>query len=118
MVWSVENTRWPGLARRQRNLHGFRIAHFANHDDVWRLTQRGTQRRRKVRRVDADFDLLDDALLVRVLVLNRILNRHDVPGIAPVYLVDERRDGCRLAGAGCPTYQYEAVMQPGYLLDL
>ena len=51
----------PGLGRRQRDPHRLRVAHLADDDHVRRLPQRGAQRRREIRRVDADLDLLDDA---------------------------------------------------------
>ena len=106
------------LPRRQRNFHGLGIAHLADHDHIGRLPQRGAQRCRKIRRVDADLDLLDDALLVRVLVLDRILNRDDVLRIAPVDFVDERRHGRRLSSAGGAADEHEPMMQPRHLLDL
>ena len=107
-----------GLPRRQRNLHRFRIAHLANHDDIGRLAERGAQRGWKIRRIDADFDLLDHALLMRVLVLDRIFDRDDVLRVAPVDLVDQRRHRRRLSRAGGAADEDQAVMQPGDLLDL
>ncbi len=107
-----------GLPRRQRNLHRFRIAHLANHNDIGRLPKRGAQRSWKIRRVNADFDLLDYALLMRVLVLDRIFNRDDVLCVAPVDLVDERRDRRGLSRSGGTADQNQAVMQPGDLLNL
>ena len=106
------------LARRQRNLHGFGIAHLADHDDVGRLAKRRAQRGRKIGRVDADFDLLDHALLMRVFVLDRIFDRDDVLRVPPVDLVDERRDGRRLSRACRAADEDQAVMEPGDLLDL
>ena len=108
----------PCLPRRQRDLHRLRIAHLANHDHIGRLAERGAQRGWKVRRVDADFDLLDHALLMRVLVFDRIFDRDDVLRVAPVDLVDERGDGRRLSRAGRAADEDETVMQPRDLLDL
>ena len=51
----------PRLAGRHRNLHRLRIAHLADDDDVGRLAKGGAERGREVGRVDADFNLLDQA---------------------------------------------------------
>ena len=79
-----------GLRRRQRDPHGLGIAHLTDDDDVGRLAERSPQRGRKVRCVDADLDLLDDAGLMRVLVFDRIFDRDDVPCVAPVDFLYER----------------------------
>ena len=49
--------------------------------------------------VDADLDLFDDAAAVRVLVLDRVLDRDDVPRLPQVDVLDERRERRCLAGA-------------------
>ena len=106
-----------GLGRRQRDPHRFGIAHLADDDDVGRLANRGAQRRRKIRRVDADLDLLDQTAVVLVLVLDRILDRHDVPGVAPVDLLDDRRERRRLARSGRPADEHQPARQLREQLD-
>ncbi len=105
-----------GLRRRQRNPHRLRIAHLADDDDVGRLAQRGAQRGREIGRVDADLDLLDDPRMMLVLVLDRILDRDDVPRLAAVDLVDQRRQRRRLAGSRRPADQDETARQVRQLL--
>ena len=94
------------------------IAHLADDDDVGRLTQRRAQRGRKIGRVDADLDLLDDAAAVRVLVLDRILDRDDVARVAAVDLLDQRRQRRRLPGAGRSADQHQPARQLREQLDL
>ena len=106
-----------GLARRQRDAHRLGIAHLADHDHVRRLPHRRAQRGREVGRVDADFNLLDDAALVQVLVLDRILDGDDVPGVAAVDHVDQRGDGGGLAGSGGAADQHQPVRQPRQRVD-
>ena len=76
------------------------LAHLANDDHIRSLPHRGTQRRRKIRGIDADLDLLDHRSVVGMFVLNRIFDRHDVPWRATVDVVDQRRKRSRLARAG------------------
>ena len=105
------------LRRRQRDPHRLGIAHLADDDDVGRLAQRGAQRGREVGRVDADLHLLDQALTVHVLVLDRILDGDDVPRLAAVDLLDQRRQRRRLARAGRAADEHEAARQARELLD-
>ena len=117
VVCRLEKHEMARLASRHRNAHRLRIAHLADDDDVWRLAEGGAKRGGEVRRVDADFDLLDQALAVRVLVLDRILDRDDVPRVALVDLVHQRRQRRRLAGAGRPADEHEPARQPRDGLD-
>src|SRR5262249_59594088 len=75
------------------------------------------ERRGEVGRVQADLDLLDDAGVVRVLVLDRILDRDDVTRVAAVDLLDDRRQRRRLAGPGRPAEEDEAARQARQQLD-
>ena len=89
-----------GLCSAERDAHGFVITHLADHQDVWRLAHGPAQRGREVGRIHAHFHLLDQSGLVRVLVLNRIFNRDDVPGFASIDAVDQGREGGGLARSG------------------
>jgi hypothetical protein len=112
-VCSVENTRWPGLGRQQRRLDGFEVAHFADEDDVGVLTQRAAQRQRERRRVDADFALVDDRLVVAVQVLDRVFDRHHVRAARGVDLVDHRRQRGALARTGGAGDEHESALLGG-----
>ncbi len=107
----------PGLPRRQRNPHRLGIAHLADDDDVGRLPDRRAQRRGEVRGIHADLDLLDDARVMDVLVLDRILDRDDVTGVAPVDFLDERREGRALARARRSADEDETSRQLRQQLD-
>jgi hypothetical protein len=91
--------------------HGFGVAHFPDHDDVRRLTQRGTKRGGKIRSVDADFHLFDDAAHMVVLVLNGIFDDDDMTGFAVVDVVDERGQGGGLARACGSANEHQAALQ-------
>ena len=58
---------------------------------------------------------LTSALLARVHELDRILERDDVPRVRPVDVVDQRGERRRLAGAGRPADQHQAVLEVGEL---
>ncbi len=88
-----------GLSRRYCDSHGLRIAHFADHNDVWRLAQGGPQRRGKIWCVYPNFDLLDQAAKVDVLILDRIFDGDDVPGIS---LIDQINQGSQCRGFSRP----------------
>ena len=106
------------LARRERNLHRLRIAHLADHNHVRRLPQRRAQRRWKIRRIDANLDLLDDALVMGVLVFDRIFNRDDVLRIARVDRVHQRRHGCGFSRSRRAAHEHQAMRQTGQLFHL
>ena len=59
----------PGFRRGEGDAHRLGVAHLADHDHVGRLAQRRPQGGRKIGRVHADLDVLDEAAAVDVLVL-------------------------------------------------
>ena len=59
-------------ARLHRDLRGFEIADFANHDDIRVLAQNVPERGMKGEGVEADFALFDDGLIVLEDVFNRV----------------------------------------------
>src|SRR5215207_147831 len=79
-----------GLGRGERGLHRLQVAHLADEDHVGVLAERGLQRLAERLRVGAQLALVDDAALVTMQELDRVLDRHDVlvPGL--VDLVDHR----------------------------
>ena len=66
----------------------------------------------------ADLALVDEALLVLVHELQRVLDGDDVVGAGPVDVVDERAECGRLAGAGGTGHQHQALGQMAQLQDL
>ena len=81
-VCSVEKTRWPVSAARSARFDRLEVAHFADEDDVRILAQRAAQRVGERLRVDGDFALVDDRLLVAMEELDRILDGHHVRAAA------------------------------------
>ena len=78
VVCRVPNTMWPGLRRRDRRLDRLQVAHFADQDHVRVLPQGAADRLGETGHVHADFPLVDRRLLVRVIELDRVLDRDDV----------------------------------------
>ena len=89
-----------GLRGGQRGRDRLEVAHLADEDHVRVLAERSLQRFAEARCVRADLALVDDALLVPVHELDRILDGEDVLGARAVDLVDDRRERRRLTGAG------------------
>ncbi len=97
------------LGGRQRDPHGFRIAHLSNDNDVGSLPHGGPQRRGKIGRIHTDFHLLDHTALVVMLVFNWILDRDDVSRLASVDVVDQRGERRRLPRASRTADEHEAA---------
>ena len=106
-----------GLRGGDGDAHGFGVAHFTDDDDVGRLTESGAERSGKVRRVDADFHLLDDAADVLMLVLDGIFDDDDVARFAAVDVVDQGGHGRGLAGARGAPDEHQAALQVGQGFD-
>ena len=102
---SVANTRWPVSAAVSavEIVSWSRISPRRITSGSWRSAPRSVG---EGRRVGADLALVDDAVLVLVEELDRVFDRDDVIRPGPVDLVDQRREGRRLArarGAGDET---------------
>ena len=80
-------------------LHRFAISNLANQDDVRRLAQSVLQRVVPALRIDTDLALRNDAALVRMDVLDRILDRNDVAAGIFVAVSDHCRQRRRLTRA-------------------
>jgi hypothetical protein len=106
-----------GLGRGQRRVDRLQVAHLADEDDVGILTQRGLQAGGEGLRVRADLALVDDALLVAVEELDRVLDGHDVLFARRVDLVDDGRQRGRLARAGRAGDEDEAARLLGEVVD-
>ena len=99
LVCSVPNVRWPVSAMRSADFDRLEVAQLADQDDVGVFAQRGAQRHREALRVAVHLALVDEAALVLVDVLDRILDREDVILPLVVDLVDHRGERGRLAAA-------------------
>ena len=104
-----------GLGRGQRRADRLHVAHLADEDHVGVLAQRGLEGEREGRRVGAQLALVDDAALVRVQELDRVLDGEDVLVARLVDLVDHRGERRRLAGAGRARDEHDAARLLGEL---
>ena len=100
-----------GLGSGQRRLDRGEVTHLADQDDIRVLTQDGAQALRVGLRISADLALIDDALVRRVDVLDRVLQRDDVLVPRVIDLVEDRRQRRRLTGAGFTGDQYDPLLQ-------
>jgi hypothetical protein len=105
-VCSVAKTRWPVSAAVSAVPM---VAHLAEEDHVGVLAESGAESAREVGRVDTDLALVNDAALVPVHELDRVLDREDVLGALAVDLVDQRGKGGRLTRAGRARHEHEAA---------
>ena len=116
-VCSVPRTRWPvsaavsAIAIVSRS----RISPTRITSGSWRSAARSASA--KLDGVGADLALVDDAPLVAVHELDRVLDREDVVGARSVHLVDQRRERRRLAGAGRAGDEDEAARLLGELVQ-
>ena len=112
-VCRVASTRWPVSAAVSAVDGGLQVAQLADQDDVRVLPQRVLERRRERRRVGADLALVDQAPLVLVEELDRVLDGDDVRGAGAVGQVEQGRQRGGLAGAGRAGDQHQAAVQLG-----
>src|SRR5258707_381924 len=89
-----------GFGGEQRGGNGFEVAHFADQDDVGILTQSGAQRGGKVRGVDFDFALVDEAALVAMQKLDGVFDGDEVIGAIGIDAVDHGGERGGLTGTG------------------
>jgi hypothetical protein len=80
-----------GFGRLDRDRHCFEVAHLADQHDVGILAQRRPQCRLEAGGVRVHFALVDDAALVLVHELDRILDRDDVIVACLVDVISEYR---------------------------
>ncbi len=95
----MAKTRWPVSAAVRRDLDRLEVAHLADQDDVGVLPQGRAESGREALGVATDLSLVDNAALVVVQELDRVLDGDDVVCAALVDLVDDRRECGGLAGA-------------------
>src|SRR5207245_8376765 len=108
-----------GLSSLQRGLRSLSIAQLADQDDVRILTERAAQGLAEVVRVESDLALVDNARVVWMQDLDRVLDRDDVLLPCPVHAVDHCGERRRLSGARCTRDEYEPavlVRKPAHAL--
>jgi hypothetical protein len=106
-----------GAGQRERRLHGFAVANFADQNHVRRGAHRAAQRAGEGLRVETDLALVDDRFLVGVQELDRILDGQDVIRRGLIAVIDHRRERRRLAGAGGAHHQDQPALQHHQLLE-
>ena len=116
-VWSVAKTRWPVSAAVSAVpiVSMSRISPTRITSGSWRSAAFSAIANDL--RVAADLALVDDALLVAVEELDRVLDRHDVLVARLVDLVDDRGERRRLAGAGRAGDEHDAARLVRELAD-
>src|SRR5829696_8186832 len=89
----------PGLCRRHGERDGLEVAHLPNEYHVRILPQDMLESLGEALGVLVDLALVDDALLVLVQELDRVLNAHDVLVPSSIDLVDHGGEGGRFAAS-------------------
>ena len=101
------------LGSLERGLSRLRVAELADQDRVGILAEHAPQRLGEVRGVEPDLALVDDAVVVGMEDLDRVLDRDDVLVARAVDVVDHRRERRRLARAGRAGDEHEAAVLLG-----
>jgi hypothetical protein len=106
-----------GLGSGQRRRDRLEVSHLAEEDHVGVLAERAAQSVGERRCVRAELALVDDAPLVAVQELDRILDRDDVLGLRAVDLVDQGGERRRLPRAGRPRDEHETARLVAELVE-
>ncbi len=77
----------------ESDLHSFTVTHFADKDDLRRLTQGGAQPAGKRVEIRAEFPLIESGFGLRVNKFDGILQRDDMDPLRFIDVVDQRRLG-------------------------
>ena len=109
-----EVSRLRGL---QGGLRSLGVAKLADQDHVRVLAKRTPERLCEVARVETDLALVDDARVVAVQDLDRVLDRDDVLLPRPVDVVDDRCERRRLSRPRCARDEHEPAMLLGKPAD-
>ena len=107
-----------GLGRGDRGRDRLEVAHLAEEDHVRVLAKRAAQGVGEADGVGPDLALVDDAALVAVEELDRVLDGHDVVVARAVDLVDDGRERRRLTGARRARDEDEAARLLRKLVEL
>src|SRR5688572_9489431 len=106
-----------GLGKGDGVVHGVAVADLADQDHVRGLAQRVLERRVPRVGVHAHFALGDDAVLVVVHVLDRVLDGDDVPVAVLVAITDHRRERRGFPRARAAHHDDEAALGHDYVLE-
>jgi hypothetical protein len=106
-----------GLGGLERRLGRLGIAQLADQDHVRVLAQHAADRGEERLGVEPDLALVDDAAVIGVQDLDRVLDRDDVLAARSVDVVDHRGERGRLARAGGAGHEHEPAMLFGQPLD-
>ena len=106
-----------GLGELDAVLHRLAVADLADQDHVGRLPQRVLERGVPGIGIDADLAVRDHAALVRMHVLDRVLDRDDVAAGLVVAVADHRRQRGRLARAGAADHDHQAALRQHDFLE-
>jgi len=107
----------PGLSRRQRQADGFQVTQFTHQDHIRVLPQCRTQGRRKTVGVAMHLALVDQGPAGLVDEFDGVFQGEDVLAPVLVEVIDQRRQGGRLARTGGPGHQHQAARQLGDTLE-
>ena len=97
--------------RRNGSGYGFYIPHFAEHNHVRCLAQGRTQCTGKARCVSGNFPLTDNALLVRMQILDGVFNGNNMAAAGCVNLVYQAGQRGTFTVAGRSRYKNHAAPQ-------
>ncbi len=95
--------------RCQNRRDRLRIAHFPDQNHIRILPQDAPQRSRKIGRIPAHLDLLDDGLPVRVQKFNRVFNGHHVIATMRIHQIHQRGQRRTFAAAGGSRHQNQSL---------
>src|SRR2546422_4865325 len=93
----------------QREAHGLRLAHFADHEDVWILAQRIQQTLFETRGVTPDLALANVSGTSTKRVFNGTFERDDVAGLSGIDLFDQGSQRGGFSGTSRATLLNEIV---------
>ena len=91
----------PSLGERKCLFHGFSIANFADHDHVWRLSERALQSSLPTPRVDSNLTLIKNAFFVLMRKFNRIFYGNNMAARMGIAIVQHSGQRSRFTRAGC-----------------
>src|ERR1700735_323118 len=106
-----------GFGGSYRDAHSFRVAHFADYENVRRLSQGRAESGGEIGSVRADFYLLDDAVNVFVLVLDGIFDGENVPGFILIDFVNDRGERGGFGGACGTADQHKSARKVSESFD-
>lgn len=106
-----------GLSRGEGNLDGLEIPHFSHQNDVRVLPEGPAEGAGEGSAVASDFPLVDDAFVMLVQELDRVLQGDDMGGPAGVDVVDHGGQGGRLARACRAGHKKESAVPHGHVLE-